>query len=182
MPGESPYEAFESFRRPLQLAISCINSEAHLWALSSDGFTPGIEHALVPNGGEPVRLTGERDLWLSSLFRYRVMQSEGERGPWKVRTTTYMHTLEDREGLEAIAWHWHPGQGSAFDLTHLHIGRGIGADLGEVHKFHVPTGRVALEDVIGMAIREFEAEPQRLDFSRILEEGRVRFETWRTWS
>jgi hypothetical protein len=27
-------------------------------------------------------------------------------------------------------------------LPHLHIGTGVGASLGSVHKYHFPTGRV----------------------------------------
>lgn len=183
MAGQTPYEAFDNFRGPLQKALSTINQEAHLWALGTNGYSPGQEHALVPNAGEVVELTTttSRRMGLSYLFTYRVERAEGERGPWKVRTTAYFHALEDETSQEIIAYHWHPRLGSNFSFPHLHIGTGIGAALGEVHKYHIPTGRVALEDVLRLAITEFGVTPQRADWEDVLSEGRAAYEAWRSW-
>lgn len=181
MAGENPHEAFDNFRAPLQRALSCVNEEAHLWALGTNGYAPGQDHALVPDRGDPVRLAGRRQLRLVSLFAYRVEKAEGERGPWKVVTVAYSHALETRTGQEIIAYHWHPEQGSAYNFPHLHIGTGVGASLGEVHKYHFPTGRIALEDVLRLAVKEFGVEPQRADWEEILGETQAVYETWRTW-
>ena len=183
MAGQTPYEAFDNFRAPLQKALSTSNQEAHLWALGTNGYSPGQEHALVPNAGEVVALTTttSRRMGLSSLFTYRIERAQGERGPWKVRTTAYFHALEDERSQEIIAYHWHPRLGSNFNFPHLHIGVGIGAALGEVHKYHIPTGRVALEDVLRLAITEFDVMPQRADWEDVLNEGQAAYEAWRSW-
>lgn len=152
-----------------------------MWALGSNGYDPGREHLLLPDQGEPVKLAGPRSLGLLSRFEYRVVRAEGKRGPWKVQTTGYSHTLEDEAGQEIITYQWHPGGSSAINFPHLHIERGIGASLGEVHKYHIPTGRVSFEDVLKLAIREFKVEPQRDDWPEILHATQAAFEAWRTW-
>jgi hypothetical protein len=115
-----------------------------------------------------------------ALFVYRVEETEGERGPWKVSTLAYYHSLEDEAGREFVAYQWHPEQGS-IDLPHLHIGTGVGASLGSVHKYHFPTGRVSLEDVLRLAIRGFQVEPVRADWEEVLGETQAAYEAWRTW-
>ena len=181
MAGETPHKAFNNFRGPLQRAISCVNSEAHLWALGSNGYAPGQTHAVIPDAGEVVRLAGRRSLRLTCQFSYRIEKAEGEHGPWKVTTEAYQHALEDEDGKEIIAYHWHPERGSAYNFPHLHIGTGVGASLGSIHKHHFPTGRVSLEDVLRLAIKEFGATPARADWEGVLEETQAIYEALRTW-
>lgn len=50
------------------------------------------------------------------------------------------------------------------------------------HRTHVPTGRVALEAVLELLIRDFGVVPLRTDWEAPLTESRRRFEQWRTWS
>jgi hypothetical protein len=104
-----------------------------------------------------------------ALFFYRVEETEGERGPWKVSTLAYYHSLGDEAGREIVAYQWHPEQVS-IDFPQLHIGTGVGASLGSVHKYHFPTGRGSLEDVLRLAIREFQVEPVRADWEEVLGE------------
>lgn len=49
-------------------------------------------------------------------------------------------------------------------------------------KTHVPTGRVALEAVLELLIRDFGVVPLRTDWEASLAEGRRMFEQWQTWS
>lgn len=182
MAGDSPYRAFDGFRAPLQRAVSCVDREAHVWALiGSNGYSPGQEHTLVPNAGDPVRLRGRVELDLVSRISYRVSATEGERGPWKVETLAYAHGLETPDAQEIIAYHWHPERGSRITYPHLHLGAGIAADLGILEKAHIPTGRVALEDLLRFAILELGVEPQRDDWREVLSETQGKFEERRTW-
>lgn len=154
-----------------------------MWSLAgTNGHQPDQDHALSPGFGAPVLVrAGDRRLGLSSFFAYRVEEAEGERGPWKVRITAYYHALETEDGREIVAYHWHPKQGSAYNLPHLHIETGIGASLGDVHKYHFPTGRVSLEDVLRLAIAEFGVEPERTDWEEVLGQTQAAYEAWRTW-
>ena len=54
--------------------------------------------------------------------------------------------------------------------------------MGDVHKYHIPTGRTALEDMLRLMIRDFGVEPQRSDWSAVLDETLARYATWRTWA
>ena len=83
-------------------------------------------------------------------------------------------------GREIVAYQWHPEQVS-IDFPQLHIGTGVGASLGSVHKYHFPTGRVSLEDVLRLAIREFQVEPVRAGCEEVLGETQAAYEAWRTW-
>jgi hypothetical protein len=149
--------------------------------LSTDGYTPDLEHSLSPDKGEPVRLAGDNNLYISTILRYCVVQAEGERGPWKVETTAYYHALETQDAKEIVSFQWHPAQASTFTFPHLHLEAGIGANLGILEKTHIPTGRIALEDVLRFAILELGVEPQREGWAEILGETQGRFEEWRTW-
>jgi hypothetical protein len=46
---------------------------------------------------------------------------------------------------------------------------------------HVPTGRIALEELLRMAIAEFGARPRRKDWEQVLERTQAGYEDWRTW-
>lgn len=149
--------------------------------MSTDGYTPGLEHSLSPDRGEPVRLAGDDELCLSTIFMYRVVRAERGRDPWKVEATAYYHALETPDAKEIVAFHWHPSQASTFAHPHMHLGAGIGADLGILEKTHIPTGRIALEDVLKFAILELGVEPKRDDCHDVLSETRAAFEERRTW-
>ncbi|MBA2693981.1 MAG: hypothetical protein H0U65_16060 [Rubrobacter sp.] len=153
--------------------------------IGANGYSPGQEHVLAPNLGEPVRLrgassSGEIELDLLTRIWYRVAPAEGERGPWRVETTGYSHRIETTDAWEIIAYHWHP-KGSKTPYPHLHIGAGIGSSPGLLDKKHIPTGRIPFEDIIKFAILEPGVEPKREDWREVLSETRAAFEERRTW-
>ena len=47
---------------------------------------------------------------------------------------------------------------------------------------HLPSGRVALEDVLEMLLEELEVRPRRDDWRETLERTRAEFERVRTWA
>jgi hypothetical protein len=113
-----------------------------------------------------VRLSGA-DLSLSVQVFARVSEQAGQ-APWTVSTFGYSYALREPEGPEIIAYHWHPGRRSPIDFPHLHLGAGAGIGREELQKAHIPTGRVELEDVLLMAIREFGVRSRRDDWQEIL--------------
>ncbi len=166
---KTPYEAFDALRSSLQRAVSCVNREAHLWALpGSNGYSPGQPHALVPNKGTPLRLKGERQLGLIIEVRYHIVRVAGEQNRWTTKTSAYYHSLETADEKEIVSFHWHPGEGSRIVHPHMHLGARIGANLGMLDKTHIPTGAIRLEDILRFAIRELGTEPQRDDWRGVL--------------
>jgi hypothetical protein len=47
------------------------------------------------------------DLKFSFLQRYSILRLEADQ-PYKVQTAYYAYSLEDLEGEEILAYHWHP--------------------------------------------------------------------------
>jgi hypothetical protein len=114
---------------------------------------------------------------------YHVSETQDpDRGRWKVSTAEYNYTLRLQDRRVLIAYHWHPGEQFRVRTPHLHIGPGALLPDTALHRTHVPTGRVAIEDVIRFAINELGVEPEREDWRQILDETQGRYEKWRTWS
>jgi hypothetical protein len=141
--------------------------------ISPGGYQPRDEsHAVTL--GRPTRLRGERVLHLNVTQQYRIVEAEGERGPWKVTTTSYSYEILNEDQSEFLIYHWHPEGLSPESRPHLHIG-------GAHRKTHVPTGRVAIEDVLRMCIRDLGVDETRDDWAAVLDEAQAAFATWRTW-
>ena len=163
--GRNPYQAVQNYRSALQRVISCVTPSVILVG-STQGYRPGSEHRLVLGPEEAVKLPGA-DLSLSVQVFARVSDQAGQ-APWTVSTFGYYYTLREPEGPEIVAYHWHPGRRSPIDFPHLHLGTGSGVGREELQKAHIPTGRVELEDVLALVIREFGVRPRRDDWAEIL--------------
>lgn len=100
---------------------------------------------------------------------------------WRVSTAGYAYTLLLTTGAELLAFHWHPFGSSAVKSPHLHIGNVIVAkDVAEgfprvvAREFggaHIPTGTIALRDVLGFVIDEFGVAPRRPGWRAILDQA-----------
>jgi hypothetical protein len=176
--GKSPAEAVTNFIDPLRRALTCV-TQAVLTV--GGGYYPSEKpHGATVNDGLPVPLKGEGGLSLIAMLQYRVVEATGERGPWKVSTVAYNYEFvrQSEDGEERIlAYHWHPDGGSSVKGPHLHV-----LDpAGPLRKAHLPTGRVALEEVLRVAISELGVKWLRSDWRRVLNKSQKAFEDWRTW-
>jgi hypothetical protein len=163
--GRNPYQAVRSYRSSLQKTVSCVTASVILVG-SMQGYRPGSEHRLVLGPEEAVRLPGA-DLSLSVQVFARVSEQAGQ-ALWRVSPFGYYYALRESGGPEIVAYPWHPGRRSTIAFPHLHLGTGSGVSREELHKAHIPTGHVELEDVLLMAIREFGVRPKRDDWEEIL--------------
>ena len=69
---------------------------------------------------------------------------------------------------------------SPIPISHLY--QGAGALQHHLHKSaHLPTGRIALEDVVRCVITQLGVIPLRPDWEAILAETQAAFQQWRTW-
>lgn len=171
--GRNPYQAVQDFRSTLQRSVSCVTASV-LTVRSVEGYGAGSEHALVLGDVEAVRLPGA-DVALSIRAYARVRESgddEAAASPWRADLVAYFYTLEERGGPEILAYHWHPDSRSPITFPHLHLETGARVGREELQRAHVPTGRVELEDVLLMAIREFGVRPRRDDWAKILDHPR----------
>jgi len=176
--GRTPAEAVGAFLAPLQRAIDCLTPA--VLNVSGGYYVADRPHAVILGDGDPVALAGEHDLALAVAQNYRLVEFEGARGPWKVQTTAYFYELR-RGDRELLVYHWHPHGASAYTRPHLHVGPGAELGFVPLQGAHVPTARIALEEVLRLAITELGARPRRDDWDEVLERSQAGYEAWRTW-
>lgn len=153
------------------------------FAVSPGGHAvPDVVHSLTLNRDAGAPLRGDVNLWVR--MQYQIVRVEdAERGPWKVSTCAYDHVLQRRDGTEIISFHWHPAGNSWVKQPHIHLGAAELSSSGVLsHKAHVPTSRVALEDVIAFAITDLRVEPLTGSWPEILNETRDAFVRYRSWA
>ncbi|MGH2367430.1 MAG: hypothetical protein ACRDI2_04460 [Chloroflexota bacterium] len=127
-------------------------------------------------------LKGAPRLTLRVMQRYRIMPYPDQPDEWKVSTAAYLYALETADGHEVLSYHWQPEEAGEVIYPHLHLGP-AGATGGLLHrKLHLPTGRIALEDVLRLAITQMGVEPARRDWAKVLDETQARFEVAQTWA
>jgi hypothetical protein len=176
--GRTPAEAVGAFLAPLQQAIDCLTPT--VLNVSGGYYVADRPHALTLGDGDPIPLAGEHHLSLSVAQNDVLVESKGARGPWKVHITAYLYELR-RGDAELLVYHWHPSGVSPHTRPHLHIGPAAEPGFAPLQGAHLPTGRIALEEMLRMAIVEFGARPRRTDWERVLERTQSGYEDWRTW-
>lgn len=119
--------------------------------------------------GNPVNLRGSTALALSVAQQFTVV--EGSEG-WEAHISAYFYALADTAGCELLAFHWHPAGPSPVRTPHLHVGAEVRVGDRWLPKVHIPTGPVALQDVLALTIEELGAEPIRDDWALILDQTR----------
>lgn len=179
MPGKSPRDAEWAFVERLQRAFGCVTHER--LNFSGGNYKSAAPLVLLLGDGSPVELRGPAQISLTFQMHYRIVESEGVRGPWKTTTSGYLYGLDDADGHEILEYHWHPSGHSEETNPHLHLGAGALVARPELPGAHLPTGRVAVEDVLHLAITVFGVDPTRADWQDILGESKAAFEAYRTW-
>lgn len=179
IPAKSKGAAHKRYIRFLQLSLSCVSRSAH-FVTGQRPFGAKEELALTTEP-ERVRLgrEGEAPIFLSAVQEFHFTPDPRYKGEWKVQTDAYVYHvfLGEDEADQLFAWHWHP---SIRPGCHLHVGPRIGRSRA-LYRLHVPTGRVAFEEVLRFLIDEFDIRRARKDWNDILSDSQARFEAFRTW-
>ena len=85
-----------------------------------------------------------------------------------------------------MSYHWHPDGPGGATYPHLHLGLACGVPprpAGLIHPdVHIPTGRVALEDLLRLAIEQLEVKPLRDDWAEVLAASQRAFEESQSWA
>lgn len=126
-------------------------------------------------GGDPVSLKGTTALHFGMVLQYRLVQDSARRG-WAVQLAAYEYKVLDDQERELLVYHWHPEWRSQATLAHLHLGSTLVAE-SHRRRFgqrHLPTGLVALEDVLWLLLEELGVPPIRDDWRERLTEIRGR--------
>jgi hypothetical protein len=181
MPGRKPHEAYEAFIAPIRAAVAVLGT-AHV-TVGGRRFDPGSDHAWALNRAQGMDV-GPLRLRADMRFTFREDPDLGAT-PWRVSTLGYRYTIEDRgSGHELVAWHWHPDGGrSPQPDPHLHLGHELlTTDAALQGRHHLPSGRVAFEQVVQSLIEDFKVTPTRDDWKKTLQDSEHRFRSHATWS
>lgn len=116
----------------------------------------------------PLRAFGPlRSSLLSAVLTMEALADERNPSALLIAMRSYRISLLDRNGREALAWHWQPGSEYAGpDHPHLHVSAAVGFPDGRGHrttvdldKLHLPTGPVSLAGIVRMLVEEFGVQP-----------------------
>jgi hypothetical protein len=126
-------------------------------------------------------LHGSDSLLLTANQFFHFERDERYQREWKVTTDGYAYhvRLSEEPSGELFQWHWHPQRHR--EECHLHVGA-ISPFLSDLHKKHIPSHRIAFEEVLLFLIREIHVLPIRSDWEAILADSQARFEAFRTWA
>ena len=171
MAGRTPREAHDAFAGAYQRALLCI-SRAHF---KTEGHRDAGALHSAKLGISPTPLRGTLPLDLLMLLSYRIVEVRAPSHQWVVRLTDYYYTLADTTGRELFAYHWHPVGRSSVTWPHLHLGPALGQLSPPATQAHFPTGLIAIEDVLRLAIRWFGVIPQRQNWEAVLDGTRQLF-------
>jgi hypothetical protein len=130
---------------------------------------PARPRAVVLSNGDSVDLRGSASLRLSVAEHFALVE---EADGWSTSSAAYYYVLGQQGGGELLAFHWHPAGASTVQTPHLHVGVDVRVGARWLPKVHVPTGVVALQDVLALCIEELGVEPLRDDWQVVLDQTR----------
>ncbi len=169
MTSRTPREAVKAFIEPVQLSLSCITDAVLNHRSYSNRDYPSKEPlVLTINNGNLTPLLVDEELLLSFRMFYRVVEDSSKRGAWKATITGYSYSLRDHDHKEILAYHWHPDIRNSVGFPHMHLGAGTGMTRQELFRAHLPTGHIALEDIVRLTIIEFGVQTYRDDWRDVL--------------
>src|SRR6266852_148004 len=148
MAGKTPAEAVNNFLTPLRRALSCVTRE--VLSVRGGYHVAALPRALLFQNNQVV-LGHDRRFALRLIQQYRIVEDEvPQRGPWKVSTVAYYYTLKTTTSPypDVLGYHWHPQERNAIAYPHLHLHHGAGTLQHNLADAHLPTARIAIEDVI----------------------------------
>lgn len=188
--GNTPAQAVRRYLAPFNAAMRCVHQGTLVAARERD-YAAGQESAILLNEGDPLRLATAVPpaVYLSLGQRFRVVRDDAilpPDGPHRVHTLEYWYQFSLDDERELFAFHWTPettvaGQRS---YPHLHIGTAVLATdppilPGQLHKRHIPTGRVTVESIVRFAIEELGVTPRIDTWREVLEAGQRQFDQYR---
>jgi hypothetical protein len=140
--------------------ISCISRGSVLAVREKPSKT-----TVVRTNPRPIRLRSYDQFLFEIHHEFRVVTNQSTRAP-SIEPIDYRWVLNDSDGHEILAYHYHPMGSSSIKHPHLHAGS---QDRRLAHgKKHLPTGYISLAEIIRCLITEFEAPPLRTDWADIL--------------
>lgn len=181
MPGANPLEAVENYLNPIRDTLSCITASA----ITNHGgnFIAAQPHKVTFDAKPPIADLFGTALRLFVSQQYSIVQRERRKPLFKVKTQGYAYRLDDEQGEEILAYHWHPLPNPQDPVTypHLHFNRAAQIGRRELRSGHIPSGRIALESLALYLIEVWGVNSERTDWREVLERNLENFEQYKSW-
>jgi hypothetical protein len=163
----------QRFKEVLQYSLSCISQTVWVTTPSLRGPRGTM---LLTTRETPIRLRTRdgADLYLTAGLDFQFV----ERDDWHCTTLAYTYTLYSPELVEVMSWQWRRGSPQ---LPHLHVRADMPALGGAIRKLHLPTGRVAFEEIVAFLINDLDVVTRMDDWRERVDEALYYFLTYRTW-
>jgi hypothetical protein len=179
VPARTKRDARKRYVRFLQLSLACVSQTAHF--ITGPRPIGGTDELALTTEPEKIRLprANQEPIYLTATQNFRFEPDPDFAKEWKIKTDGYAYHVfvtEDEAG-QLFAWHWHPEIKLG---CHVHVGARQGKSRA-LYRLHVPSGRVAFEEVLRFLIVELDVETARKDWDGILSDSQARFEAFRTW-
>jgi len=186
----TPAQAVRRYLAPFNQAMRCIHHGTLIAALERD-YAAGQESSILLNDGDPLRLRAATPpaVYLSLGQRFEIVRDDAlpaPEGPHRVHTREYWYQFSLEDDRELFAFHWTPKTTDARQrrYPHLHVGSPLLAAEppilpGQLHKLHLPTGRVSVESIVRFAIEELGVTPLIESWRDVLDVGQRQFDQHR---
>ena len=185
-PARTEHAAQQRYTRVIQRSLGCITKSQ--WYVGPSPTGDDTKALLTnPRTIRLRRTDGGPDLQLEAQQVFKLIPDPRFPGEFKASTLAYVYSVQFREpppdaNREVIAWHWHPLTTPDRPAPHLHVNADsptLGATLS---KLHVPSGRVAFEEVVRFLVTDLAVIPERPDdWQAVVDESELRFRTYRSW-
>jgi hypothetical protein len=179
-PARSDSEARSRYLHFLNRSLQCVTSSA-VWHAGKGADAEEWVAFTVPRVVE-LRRVGS-PLYFSATQTFHYADHPDYPGERKVSTDEYAYTLGQDPDFrsEMFSWHWQPSPRGHPD-PHLHVGYRMDGEPRST-KWHVPSGRVAFEQVLVFAINELgvETSGDRAEAMATLDDSLRRFRRYASW-
>jgi hypothetical protein len=163
MTGPTPAAASRALRDALQTLLATISTVVLRTDATGPAFLLTARSRLARSSG------GHLSLFLLHAFVTVLDGERPRRERWQTRTIGYQYQLDDADGCEIVAYHWHPRGQSHVATPHLHLGAALGQLRPEMTRAHLQTGAVTPVAVLALAVEQFGVVPRRADWAAVFE-------------
>lgn len=200
MAGKTPYKAYNEYLKRIASSVGCITNEKLIGPHRSE-IADGAQFVLSTGENVPIMVSHyygdarRKRVWIYVGQVCRIIRDpRPDYGPYRVTTLKYKYQVligtaseEAEEAKEIIEFHYtqSPDRSGSVAFPHAHvraraIARPFTRKVWSLHRVHLPTDRVSVEQFIEMVINDFGAKPTRRDAIRLLRENDRRFRNYRT--
>ncbi len=158
-----------------------LNCVTHAWtssySVSADEYVLVSHNRSDPKSSMLKMKKGRESYAIQAHQRIKILDGHD----FKVTTLKYFYIIwQPAKNERVIDWHYHRRKNDSFE-SHLHVRDDMHLTNHYLVDKHLPTGRVALEDVIRFAIEEIGIQPRDDNWKALLNQTEAAFKHKRTW-